>query len=257
MRIQVKNVSKSIRGRPILNDISFSIESGQSLAVIGPNGSGKSTLLRVMAGLLHADDGYVLIDKDRTNELSARMLAQRVGFVSQEAHTMDAIIVHDAVKLGRTPWLSFAAPFGAEDEYIVASAMHEMAIERFRTKRFNTLSEGEKQRGHIARARAQTPQIFLLDEPTNHLDIRHQITIIDWIMQQKSTVALALHDLNHAFSCDHVAVLNEGHVASFGTPHEVLVPDVLEPIFRVKVHQSSAEHLGHPVLTFSGCNTLS
>ena len=251
MRIQVENISKTIQGKSILSDISFSIESGQSLALIGPNGSGKSTLLRIVAGLLSADSGNVFIGDDRLDRLSARKLAQRLGFVSQEASTTDAIAVHDAVKLGRTPWLSLLSPFGTKDKQIVENAMCEMAISNYRDKRFNTLSGGEKQRVHIARVMAQNPQIFLLDEPTNHLDIRHQIAIMDWVMLQKSTVALALHDLNHAFVCDRVALLGSGKLVAFGSPEEVLTPEIIEPIFQVTARQTISEQLDNPILTFS------
>ncbi len=251
MRIQVDSVSKSIQGKPILSDISLSLSSGQSLALIGPNGSGKSTLLRVMAGLLRPDHGQVSIGGDTVDSLSPRKLAQRMGFVSQEASTTDAIAVHDAVKLGRTPWLSFASPFGEEDDRIVDKAMHEMAIASYRSNPFNTLSGGEKQRVHIARVLAQTPQVFLLDEPTNHLDIRHQIAIIDWVVQQRSTIVLALHELNHAFACDQVAVLNVGKLVAFGTPKEVLVPEVVEPVFEVTVRHTLVRELDHPILTFA------
>lgn len=251
MRIQVENISKTIQGKSILSDISFSIESGQSLALIGPNGSGKSTLLRIIAGLLSADSGNVFIGDDRLDRLSARKLAQRLGFVSQEASTTDAIAVHDAVKLGRTPWLSLLSPFGTKDKQIVENAMCEMAISNYRDTRFNTLSGGEKQRVHIARVMAQNPQIFLLDEPTNHLDIRHQIAIMDWVMLQKSTVALALHDLNHAFACDRVALLGSGKLVAFGSPEEVLTPKIIEPIFQVTARQTISEQLDNPILTFS------
>ncbi len=251
MRIQVENISKSIQGKQILCDVSCCIEAGQSLAVIGPNGSGKSTLLRIIAGLVPSDRGEVAIDGDRVDKMPPRKLAQRLGFVTQEAGTTDAIPVLDAVKLGRTPWLSFVAPFGANDQRIVEQAMLDMSIDGYKDKLFNALSGGEKQRVHIARVLAQTPRVFLLDEPTNHLDIRHQIAIIDWAKHQKATVAMALHDLNHAYSCDRVAVLNNGKLAAFGTPSEVLVPHVIGPIFQVAVHQSRADHVNHPVLTFA------
>lgn len=251
MHIRVENISTSIGAKPILRDVSLSVEDGQSLALIGPNGSGKSTLLRVMAGLLPADDGAVWLGEDRVDQLAPRRLAQRLGFVSQEAGTTDAIRVADAVKLGRTPWLSFAAPFGDEDARIVAAAMRELAVETYRDKLFNRLSGGEKQRVHIARVLAQTPRVFLLDEPTNHLDIRHQIAILDWIAAQNSTIVLALHDLNHAFACDRVAILQNGVLAAFGDPREVLVPEVIEPVFGVSVTQTEATHMDHPILTFS------
>ena len=251
MRIQVENISKSIQGKSILNDISFGIDAGQSLALIGPNGSGKSTLLRIVAGLLSADSGNVFIGDDQLDKLSARKLAQRLGFVSQEASTTDAIKVHDAVKLGRTPWLSLLSPYGVKDEQIVENAMCDMAISEHRQKRFNTLSGGEKQRVHIARVLAQKPQIFLLDEPTNHLDIRHQIAIMDWVALQKSTIALALHDLNHAFFCDRVALLSSGKLVAFGSPKEVLKTEIIGQVFQVTAKQITSKQLNHPILTFS------
>lgn len=251
MRIQVENISKAISGKPILQDISLSIEAGQSLALLGPNGSGKSTLLRVIAGLLSADSGHVNIGGNRVDQLSPRKLAQRLGFVTQEAGTTDAIPVREAVKLGRTPWLSFATPFRQRDHEIVDAAMRRMAIEGYAGNMFNTLSGGEKQRVHIARVLAQTPRAFLLDEPTNHLDIRHQIAIMDWVKALNGTVALALHDLNHAFACDRVAVLNAGRLVAFGLPEEILTPEVIAPVFQVAVHQSKAPHGDHPILTFA------
>jgi iron complex transport system ATP-binding protein len=129
--------------------------------------------------------------------------------------------------------------------------MHQMAIHSYQDKLFNTLSGGEKQRVHIARALAQTPQVFLLDEPTNHLDIRHQIAIIDWVKHQSATVILALHDLNHAFACDRVAVMDKGALVAFGTPSEVLVPEVLSPVFKVAVRKASWPHGDHPILSFA------
>ena len=251
MRIKIDSVSASIGTKQILKNISLRLESGQSLALIGPNGSGKSTLLRVIAGLVPARGGSVYLGDDPMSELLPRQIAQRLGFVSQLAGTSDAIRVRDAVKLGRTPWLSFAAPFGEQDAKIVEAAMSDMAIAGHKHKLFNQLSGGEKQRVHIARVLAQAPQVFLLDEPTNHLDVQHQIAIMDWVSAQDATVVLALHDLNHAFACDRVAVLKEGSLIAFGSPAEVLVPEVIEPVFKVAVSQSSAGHLGHPVLTFA------
>ena len=257
MRVQIDNISKSIQGKSILRDISFCIESGQSLALLGPNGSGKSTLLRVIAGLLHANAGQVLIGDRPLSSFSTRRLAQCLGFVSQEARTTDSILVQDAVKLGRTPWLSLLSPFGEKDKQIVENAISEMAIHDYRTKPFHTLSGGEKQRVHIARALAQTPQIFLLDEPTNHLDIHHQIAIMDWIMEQKSTVILALHDLNHAFTCDKIALLNDGELVAFGPPHEVLTPEIIELVFQVAAYKAISTQLTRPMFAFAKSKALS
>lgn len=257
MRIQVENISLAIQGKPVLNEVSFSIESGESVALIGPNGSGKSTLLRVIAGLLKPGHGQVLIGNDKVPDLPPRRLAQRLGVVAQDANTSDAVTVEDAVNLGRTAWLSFATPFAATDEEIVKNAMREMAIEPFRANRFNALSGGERQRAHIARVLAQTPKVFLLDEPTNHLDIRHQLAIMKWVALQETTVILALHDLNQAYECDKVAILEDGRLVGFGTPETVITPDLIEPVFKVAMRQTFDKERSKPILTFAETEALS
>ena len=98
---------------------------------------------------------------------------------------------------------------------------------------------------------AQTPQVFLLDEPTNHLDIRHQIAIMDWVTRQQATIILALHDLNYAFRCDRVGVLNGGRLIAYGMPLDVLVPEVIEPVFRVHMRRLESDDFTYPILTFS------
>lgn len=251
MQIQVKNISKSLQGQSILRDITFTISSGEAVAFVGPNGSGKSTLLRIIAGLIPPDSGHVTIGEKPVRTLSARTLAQILGFLSQETDTTDAISVYEAVKLGRTPWLSLAVPFGESDEHIVAQAMMDMAITSVAHKRYNSLSGGEKQRVQIARLLAQTPQIFLLDEPANHLDIHHQIAILDWVKRHKSTIAVALHNLNHAFMCDKVAVIYEGKLTAFGTADEILVPDIIDPVFHVRTKRIKSDDCAYPILQFS------
>lgn len=252
MQIQLKNISKSLQGQPILQDISFCLSSGESLAIIGPNGSGKSTLLRIMAGLIASDSGHVMIGDKPVNTMSTRATAQILGFFSQETSTTEAISVHEVVKLGRTPWLSFATPFGKRDHEIVTKAMMTMKMTSLSRKRYNRLSGGEKQRAQIARLLAQAPHIFLLDEPANHLDIHHQMTILNWVKKHNSTMVLALHDLNHAFMCDKVAVIDKGTLAAFGTVDEILVPDIIDPVFHVRTKRIIADGLAHPILHF--CN---
>ena len=68
---------------------------------------------------------------------------------------------------------------------------------------------------------------------------------------QSATVVLALHDLNHAFACDRVAVMNEGSMVAFGAPSDVLIPEVLSPVFKVAVRKASLPHEDQPVLSFA------
>src|SRR5690606_17686562 len=101
-----------------------------------------------------------------------------------------------------------------------------------------TLSGGERQRVHMARALAQEPALILLDEPTNHLDIAAQLgalRVLRTLAGQGVTVLAALHDLTLAAQhCDHVVLLSGGRVVAAGDVRDVLVPDVVDPVYGVR-----------------------
>jgi iron complex transport system ATP-binding protein len=104
----------------------------------------------------------------------------------------------------------------------------------FEARSWSTLSGGEKQRVHLARALAQQPQILLLDEPTNHLDVQHQLTILDLVARLPVTSIVALHDLNQALACDRVGVLAGGRLVALGAPEEVLTIERVDAVFGIR-----------------------
>src|SRR5690606_27846166 len=106
----------------------------------------------------------------------------------------------------------------------------------FAERRFNTLSGGEQQRVHIARALAQKPELLLLDEPTSHLDIAAQLSLFALLRrraQQGLTVVMALHDLHLATRCDHLVVVSSGRIVTEGPPATILTPNLLRTVYGV------------------------
>lgn len=233
MKIAAHDLGWAARGRPIVEGITLEVASGETLGLIGPNGSGKSTLLKLFAGIAARARGKVSLDGTALSRMNRRDIARRIAFVEQQAQTTEALRVQDAVELGRTPWLSPLAPFGAQDAAICAEALARVGMADMATRSWTTLSGGERQRVHIARALAQRPQVMLLDEPTNHLDIHHQLSLLRLVSDLPVTVVIALHDLNQALGCDRLAVLEGGRLAALGPPREVLSADRLARIFRV------------------------
>lgn len=231
--LSVHDIGWTVRRKPIVKNVSLTVEQGEILGLVGPNGCGKSTLLRLMAGLRRPTTGKVLLNDRPLNRMSRRAVAQAMAFVEQQADTSDAISVRDAVKLGRTPWLSPLAPWSADDDGIVDQALADVAVSDKVKQSWHTLSGGERQRVHIARALAQQPSLLLLDEPTNHLDIHHQLSILRLIHSLRRTTVIALHDLNQAMGCDRVAVMQSGQVTAVGPPQEVLTPERLRDTFAV------------------------
>ncbi|WP_417625973.1 ABC transporter ATP-binding protein [Pararhodobacter aggregans] len=230
MRIEARNLG----WREIVRGVSVEIRPGETFGLVGPNGSGKSTLLKLLAGLMPRAAGEVWLDGAPLSQLSRRQIAQRLALVEQFADTGEALSVRDAVDLGRTPWLSPLSPFGPEDTQIVDRALAAVGMGGMAARAWATLSGGERQRVHIARALAQEPRVLILDEPTNHLDIHHQLALLGLVAALPVTVVMALHDLNQAMMCDRLGVMSDGRMVACGKPAEVLTPDNLARIFRVR-----------------------
>ncbi|MTH79757.1 ABC transporter ATP-binding protein [Paracoccus aestuariivivens] len=234
MRLVATKLGLRVQGRTIVDDVDLDIPAGETFGLVGPNGSGKSTLLRLLAGLCRRGTGQVQLDGVAISSLSRREVARRLAFVEQQTETSDALTARNVVELGRTPWINALSPFGSENVRIVDQAMQAVGMEGMGACPWSTLSGGERQRLQIARALAQDPQILLLDEPTNHLDIHHQLSLLRLVSRLPMTVVMALHDLNQAMGCDRVGVMSEGRMVACGPPADVLTPDRLGRIFRVR-----------------------
>ena len=123
----------------------------------------------------------------------------------------------------------------AKDYQIVDEALKTVQMAAFADRTFSTLSGGEQQRVILARALAQQTSALILDEPTNHLDITHQIMLMELVKKLNVTVISAIHDLNIAAAyCDKIYVLKDGVLEGYGTPEEVLTPELIRRIYKVE-----------------------
>lgn len=255
MSLRVTGVRWQVAERAILDGVTAMAPGGRLTGLLGPNGAGKSSLLRAVAGVLAPDAGTLTLDGTDLAGLARRDRARRIALVEQEAASSVPLTVAEAVLIGRTPHASRWGGHGPADDAAVASAIAEAGVGDLAHRSLGTLSGGERQRAHLARALAQDPRLLLLDEPTNHLDVHARIELLDLLARLTNrgvTVVAALHDLNLAASaCDHVILLDAGRVAAEGTVDEVLRPEVLEPVYRVRCHLLSHPVTGRPVLTFS------
>ncbi|MFC8597785.1 putative F420-0 ABC transporter ATP-binding protein [Isoptericola sp. NPDC057191] len=253
-------VSWSAAGRLILDGVDVTAPPGAVSGLLGPNGSGKSTLLRVVAGVQPpSGDGAaaprVTFAGTDLLGLPRRRRARTVAFVEQEASTELPVTVLDAVLLGRIPHRSLLAGDSAADRAAALAALDEVGAAALADREVTTLSGGERQRVHMARALAQEPTLILLDEPTNHLDIAAQLDalrVLRRLADRGVTVLAALHDLQLAAQhCDHVVLLSGGRVVAAGEVRDVLVPDVLDPVYGVRTEVLTHPRTGRPVLTFA------
>ena len=234
-----REVGVRVGEKLILDNVSVSIEAGEWVSVVGPNGAGKTTLLSVMAGLRTAS-GNILIGDSDIKELSPRERARLLAYVPQHPEIPPGMKVDSYVLLGRTPHLSFLGMEGPDDLRLVEEVLEQFDLATLGQRTLESLSGGELQRCHLARAIAQATPIIFLDEPTTALDLGHQQQALDRIRRLREehqvTVVMTMHDLTLASQyCDRMILMSEGHIAADGTPSEVLDPDRLSNLYGAHV----------------------
>ncbi|MCS7024294.1 MAG: ABC transporter ATP-binding protein [Bryobacteraceae bacterium] len=257
--LEARNISVTKTGRSILQQVTLCAHRSELLFVVGPNGSGKSTLLRALCGLWPVAHGQVLLDGSPVENLHRRLLATRVGYVPQNTWIDFAFSVREIVAMGRYPHRGRFAPETGADRKAIGEAIQQCDLSHLVERPVHTLSGGERQRVAIARSLAVEPDFLLLDEPTASLDIEHALQIFQLCRQLASAgrgVVLATHDLNLALRyADRIALLRDGELVKLGSPGEVLVPDVLEEVFRVKTEPVTTP-CGVTVLAFQPLRRL-
>ncbi|QGU05628.1 ABC transporter ATP-binding protein [Corynebacterium comes] len=236
--IHGENISYSYGRQVVVDGVTITVPEQGTLGLVGPNGSGKTTLLRTLYGSLQPSAGAVTVNDQPFRQLSRKKLSRTLAVVAQEHASDLPMIVADLVMLGRMPHQGLASRPSAVDEQTVADALARVGVLHLAGRNFSDLSGGERQRVLIARALAQEATHILLDEPTNHLDIRFQHDVLDLLACLPTSCAVVLHDLNLAARyCDHVLVLESGRVVAQGAPTDVLIPEILEPVYGIQVHR--------------------
>jgi iron complex transport system ATP-binding protein len=235
----LRELKFSYTSKPVLRNISMSIDSGEFVAFIGPNGAGKSTLIKILAGLIRPYAGRVEFRGTPLSGFRPADLAKRVACVPQETHMVFPFTVGEIVMMGRLPHRAARSLFDSpEDAEWTRRAMALTDISSLSARTFNELSGGERQRTVLASALAQDPEILLLDEPTAHLDLKHQIHFYDILerlnSERQMTIVVVTHDLNVAARyAQRVIAIRDGTIVADGNPDNVLTPQHLYDVFEI------------------------
>lgn len=180
MRLKVENGTFSYeKGRKIFENINFSVDSGEILAILGPNGAGKTTMLRCITGMLRWKDGKSTLDDENIAEMSAKKLWSRMAYVPQAKGVTSSYTAFEMVLLGRSSHLNaFSAPKKADIKK-AEEVMELLGITHLASKKCSQISGGELQMVLIAKALAAEPQVLILDEPESNLDFKNQLVVLD------------------------------------------------------------------------------
>lgn len=194
--IQLRKVSFSYDGFPILEDVNLEIWSRDSICIVGPNGGGKTTLIKLITGLLSPTSGTIAVMGREPEE--ARL---HIGYVPQYARydPQFPVSVFDVVIMGRLGY-SITGKYTTDDKDLAWQAIREMRLEKIADRRFSAISGGQRQRAMIARALATGGEILILDEPTANVDKdseEHFFEILEQL-NKRMTILLVTHEVGFA-----------------------------------------------------------
>ena len=216
--LEVKNLCKTYgKGDTMvkaLDNVSFSVEKGEFIAIVGPSGSGKSTLMHILGGVDVPTSGNVIIDKTDISQLNETALAifrrRQIGLVYQFYNLIPILTVEENLTLpllldGKKP-----------DAKTVGNLVNQLGLEQRLQHLPNQLSGGQQQRVSIGRALINNPALLLADEPTGNLDSENSREIISLLRrfnkQSNQTVIIITHDERIALSADRVIAIEDGKI---------------------------------------------
>ena len=216
--LEVKNLSKVYgKGETMvkaLDNVSFSVEQGEFVAIIGPSGSGKSTLLHILGGVDTPTNGSVIIYNTAISTLNETALAifrrRQIGLIYQFYNLIPILTVEENITLpllldGRKP-----------DKRLIESLVNRLGLSKRLTHLPNQLSGGQQQRVSIGRALVNNPALMLADEPTGNLDSENSKEIVSLLRklnkENNQTVIIITHDEKIALSADRIISVQDGKI---------------------------------------------
>jgi len=237
--LEVKALSCGYGEENILEDVNFTVDSGDIVCILGSNGSGKSTLIKTIIGLIKPIKGDILVEGKSILNWPWKRRAQLISYIPQSFNSTFQYRVKDIVLMGRTSYLKFASTPSKEDERIAEEALELLRISHLKDKIYSQLSGGERQLVKIAQALAQQSKIIIMDEPTNNLDFGNQMVMLKHLKncsEKGITIIMATHLPEHAFLYGSKALLvKNGRVAEIEKPSENLKERDLRELYDVDI----------------------
>ena len=207
------------QSRPVLQDLSFRIEAGESVGLIGVNGVGKSTVMKLLLGLLQGE-GRILVDGKEVRKETLPEIRRKLGFVLQNSdNQMFMPTVYEDMIFAP---LNYHIP-REEAEVRVDAVLAKLGLSDLKHRHNHRISGGEKRMAAIATILAMEPEAILMDEPTSALDPYNRRIVINTIRELQQTKLITSHDLDMILdTCDRVILLSGGRIAADGKTEVIL-----------------------------------
>ena len=241
-QIELRNVRKSFRDIEVIKGIDLTIEEGELMIFVGPSGCGKSTLLRLIAGLIEASDGQIMIDGD---DVTGKPPAERELSMVFQSY---ALYPHKTVRENVGFALEVSHMAKADIKAKVDEAAATLQLDQLLDRKPKELSGGQRQRVAIGRAIVREPKAFLFDEPLSNLDaalrVEMRLEIARLHKKLAATMVYVTHDQVEAMTlASKIVVLQAGRIEQVGTPLD---------LYRKPANLFVAQFIGSPKMNVAG-----
>jgi lipopolysaccharide export system ATP-binding protein len=230
--LQALSLSKSYRGRKVVNEVSLALRHGEVVGLLGPNGAGKTTTFYMLVGLIAPESGQVKLCGEEITLLPMYRRAQSgISYLPQEPSIFRKLTVLENL-LGIAETLDSSV---SEREKLVEELLTEFGIEHLRDQGAYTLSGGERRRLEIARALVLTPQFILLDEPFAGIDplaVLDIQRIIKGMKERGIGVLITDHNVRETLNItDRAYIINDGKILREGSPEQLTNDDEVKKVY--------------------------
>ena len=237
--LAVRELAYGFASRNVGHGVTFTLDAGETLAVLGGNGAGKTTLFRTVLGLLPARSGDIDVEGAPLGSLSAAQRAMRIAYVPQHHVPAYAFSVTEAVLMGRAAHIGTFARPGRHDRRAVVEALEALGIASLAARPVTEISGGERQLVMIARALAQQASILVLDEPTASLDFGNRVRVLrelDRLRARGMTILFSTHEPDQALAhADRALLLADGRVLALDSVTRALTAANIERLYGTPV----------------------
>jgi lipopolysaccharide export system ATP-binding protein len=224
-KLETRQISKTYRGRTVVNGVNVAVQQGEVVGLLGPNGAGKTTSFYMIVGLISPDSGNILLDDEDITNLAMYQRARRgISYLPQEASVFRKLTVEENLMA----ILETLPMRGRERRETRERLIEQLGLEKVRRSRGYTLSGGERRRVEIARSLVINPSFLLLDEPFSGIDPIQVLELQRIIFDLKRTgigILVTDHNVSETLAVtDRAYIINEGRIFRAGSP-EALARD--------------------------------
>src|SRR4029077_14647629 len=232
LRLQAADLSKSYRGRKVVDNISLEIQQGEVVGLLGPNGAGKTTTFYILVGLARPDNGRVLLDGEDITDLPMYLRARSgISYLPQEPSVFRKLSVEENL----LAILETLPNGGRERRERLALLLEQLGLEQVRRNKGYMLSGGERRRVEIARSLAINPKFLLLDEPFSGIDPIQVLELQRIIFELKrSEIGILMTDHNvrePLMVTDRAYIINNGKIFRSGRPEALSRDPVVRRVY--------------------------